>query len=311
MIAKVLKETSQMSREEWLEYRRLGIGGSDAAAACSVSKWKSQLELWMEKKGYSELRQSSEATHWGSLLEPLIRDEFSKKTGLAVEQISCILQHPNYSFMLANLDGLVHDPDRGVGIFEAKTANAFTAEVWEDGIPDEYLLQLHHYFAVTGLEFAYIAVLIGGNTFKYKLIERDESIIKMLIRLESRFWQSIQQNDPPELNGSDACSQLLSKLYPKSIEKDLVKLAEEAEDLISQYEAASNDEKAAAERKEEAANKLKAMIGDNDGGLVGKYKVTWKTIESERFDSKQLKVEMPDVYEKYINKISYRRFTIK
>ncbi|MDF2590889.1 MAG: hypothetical protein K0S75_355 [Clostridia bacterium] len=53
------------------------------------------------------------------------------------------------------------------------------------------------------------------------------------------------------------------------------------------------------------------MIGDNDGGIIDKYKVTWKSIEPERFDSKQLKVEMPEIYEKYINKTSYRRFTIK
>jgi len=311
MISKVLKETTNMTREEWLECRREGLGGSDAAAACSVSRWRSQLELWMEKKGYSELRQQTDATYWGSIMEPIIREEFSKRTGMVVKQVNCILQHPNYDFMLANLDGLVDDPERGVGIFEAKTANAYTADAWEEEVPDEYLMQLHHYFAVTGLRFAYCAVLIGGNTFKYKLIERDESIINMLVALELKFWQSVQQNNPPVLNGSKACSQLLNKLYPSSMEKDLIQLPEEAKDLISQYEAASNDEKAAADRKEEAANKLKAMIGDNDGGVIDNYKVTWMTIESDRFDTKQLKAELPEIYEKYINKTSYRRFTIK
>ena len=41
----------------------------------------------------------------------------------------------------------------------------------EDTIPDEYALQLAHYMAVTGYKGAYIAVLIGGNTFKWKFVE--------------------------------------------------------------------------------------------------------------------------------------------
>lgn len=33
----VLTETESLSREQWLEYRRLGIGGSDVAAITGIS----------------------------------------------------------------------------------------------------------------------------------------------------------------------------------------------------------------------------------------------------------------------------------
>lgn len=33
----VLVDTADLSREEWLDYRRLGIGGSDAAAIMGLS----------------------------------------------------------------------------------------------------------------------------------------------------------------------------------------------------------------------------------------------------------------------------------
>ena len=65
--------------------------------------------------------------------------------------------------------------DLGPCIFEAKTVSAFKAGEWEDGIPDEYYLQVQHYMAVTGYQGAYVAALIGGNNFRWKLIHRDVS----------------------------------------------------------------------------------------------------------------------------------------
>ena len=56
-----------------------------------------------------------------------------------------------------------------------------------DSIPDEYQLQIQHYMAVTGYAGAYIAVLIGGNTFRWKFVERDEELISMLIQFEHVF----------------------------------------------------------------------------------------------------------------------------
>ena len=89
--------------------------------------------------------------------------------------------------MLANLDGVCEVPEYGTCIFEAKTASAFKAGEWEDSIPDEYQLQIQHYMVVTGYRAAYIAVLIGGNTFKWKCVERDNELIAMLVQLESDF----------------------------------------------------------------------------------------------------------------------------
>jgi len=137
-------------------------------------------------------------------MEPIIREEFSDRTGFKVKEVKAILQHKRFPFMLANLDGIVTDPERGEGIFEAKTANAYAAAEWEAGIPDAYSLQVQHYMAVTGLNFAYIAVLIGGNKFLWKYIERDEGTIDLLIQLEARFWKYVQSNTPPPIDGSKA-----------------------------------------------------------------------------------------------------------
>ena len=49
--AKRLAKTKGMSREQWLQVRKQGIGSSDAAAACGLNPHMSMLELWMIKTG--------------------------------------------------------------------------------------------------------------------------------------------------------------------------------------------------------------------------------------------------------------------
>ncbi len=213
--------------------------------------------------------------------------------------------------MLANVDGIVHHPDLGDCIFEAKTASSYKADEWEDSIPEEYMLQIQHYMAVTGFPAAFIAVLIGGNTFKWKMVEKDNELIEMMILLEEDFWDHVTSNTPPPVDGSEASTDLLNRLYPKAFPKTLIMLPEEADELIVQYEEASDQEKKTAELKNEAANKLKEMLGTHEAGMVGKRLISWKTISTERFDTKQFKNDHSDLYNMYIVQSGYRRFLIK
>ena len=53
------------------------------------------------------------------------------------------------------------------------------------------------------------------------------------------------------------------------------------------------------------------MLGENEAGISGNRIVTWKSVTQDRLDSKTLKAEHPALYQKYSNKTSYRRFSIK
>ncbi|AVX21629.1 putative phage-type endonuclease [Carboxydocella sporoproducens DSM 16521] len=312
MIAHCLAKTKEIDRDQWLEYRKRGIGGSDAAAIAGLNKWKSPVTVWLEKTGQIEPEESSEAAYWGSILEDIIAKEFSLRTGLKVQRKNAILQHPEYPFMIGNIDRLIIDKKHGNGILECKTTGEYNKGDWEgDKIPDHYLIQVQHYLAVTGLQYAYIAVLIGGNKFQYKLVPRDEEIIQYLIKIESDFWKLVESRTPPEMDGSQASADLLDILYPNSLPDSRIELPPDAEKLITEYEEAAAEEKAAAERKEAAANKLKAMLGDYEVGFIGKRKVTWKTVTSARLDTKRLKAEMPDIYSQYCTESVMRRFSIK
>ena len=213
--------------------------------------------------------------------------------------------------MLANLDGICEVPDVGTCIFEAKTASAYKAGEWEDTIPDEYALQVQHYMAVTGCMGTYIAVLIGGNTFRWKFVERDEELISMLIELEADFWNHVQDSTPPPLDGSNASAKFLSERFPSSTPKSHITLPDTAADLLTQYDEACEQLETITEQKQKAENLLKEMMGDNEVGTAGDRIITWKSVAQERLDSKTLKAEHPALCKKYTNKTSYRRFTIK
>ena len=240
--ANVLVSTRNMSKETWLQWRKKGIGGSDASIVCGLNRYKSPVELWMEKTGQIEPKVAGEAAHWGTLLEPLIRVEFTERTGLQIKHEYSILQHPDYPFMLANLDGIVADPINGPCIFEAKTAGAFKSNEWVDNVPEGYQLQVQHYLSVTNLSGAYIAVLIGGNYFKWHYIARDNDLIDMLIELEKRFWHHVETITPPPMDGSGASSELLSRLYPNANKQSRIDLPDDALSLIDQYEEALIEE---------------------------------------------------------------------
>ena len=303
--------TESMPYVEWLEYRKLGIGGSDAAVVCGISRYKSPVELWMEKTDQLPYQEAGESAYWGTQLEVLVRTEFTKRTGIEVRTVSQILQSSEHPFMLANLDGVCEHPDYGTCGFEAKTASAYKVGEWEDTIPDEYQLQVQHYMAVTGYKGFYIAVLIGGNTFRWRFVERDEELIAMLIELERNFWEHVQDMTPPALDGSDASAKFLADRFPDSIPTSQINLPEMAAALLQQYDAAIQQMEVLAEQKQKAENLLKEMLGSNEIGTIGDRVITWKSISQERLDSRTLKAEHPTLYKKYSNKTTYRRFSIR
>lgn len=304
--------TAGIGREEWHRLRKNGIGGSDAAVVLGISPFKSSLELWYEKTDDTVKQEDeTEAAYWGKQLEPVVRDEFSSRTGLKVHQESFILQHAKYPFMQANLDGYVYDSVYGICAFEAKTASAYKASDWADGVPEEYYAQLQHYMAVTGYKGAYIAALIGGNHFVWKFVERDKKYIQELIRKEKEFWNHVQNGMEPAADGTKVTAEFLNNLYPHAEDDETLKLPKDAQQWIDLYLSAREGENKAKADKRLAENQLKALLQNRGKAVLGGATVCWPEIVKENFDSKQLKIDEPEMYEQYMYKTQYRKFTVQ
>ncbi|PAD31456.1 YqaJ viral recombinase family nuclease [Paenibacillus sp. 7523-1] len=315
MTMNIAASTKNMARDEWLKIRRKGIGGSDASAVAGLNRYKSPVGVFLDKTGQIEPDEAGEAAYWGNVLEDVVAREFTVQTGLRVQRSNKLYQHPNHKFMLGNVDRLILDKGgRGLGILECKTASAYKMSEWEDEqVPDEYAIQLQHYMAVLGVDYGYFAVLIGGQKFQYKLVERNDRIIDSLIQIEDEFWnRHVVPGIPPMIDGSEASANLLNQLYPVSARASEVILDDQQAGLVRKLLAAKEDAAAAAEQVKRYENELKSIMGENELAIHnGETLLTWKSSESTRIDTKRLKKDQPDLYEKYANTTSSRRFLVK
>ena len=307
---KVLVKTAKMPREEWLRWRTNGIGGSDASVIFGTNPYRSIFHLWMEKTGQSEPEErGTEYTHFGTILESVVKQEFIRRTGLKVRAKRALLQSDEYPFMLADLDGVIYE-DGMMNIFEAKTASEYKRDIWEEGVPEEYVLQVQHYMSVTGAKRTYIAALVGGNHFVYHVVERDENLIAEIIQKEKEFWErNVLQGEEPLADGSKATTEYLNVRYGKSGGGTIV-LPTEALALCDSYDVLSGQIKALEEEKDAVANQLKNYLKENEVGIIGDRKVTWKQITAKGFDKKRLEKENKEVYEAYLITNSYRKLSV-
>lgn len=302
--------TKDMSHKDWLNVRKTGIGGSDVGAILGVNKWKSPIQLYFEKIGeVKEPVLDNEYIYWGNVLEDVVAQEFSKRTGKKVRRVNKMFRHPKYNFMIANIDRSVVGED---ALLECKTTSEFNKGKWEDDeIPSTYLAQVQHYLAVTGYKKAYIAVLIGGNRFLWKEIERDEELIKLIIDKEKDFWERyILGDEIPDMDGSDATSKFLKRKYHESLDNEKL-LNSEIETTIEALNAIKAEEKEIRTLKQKYENEIKATLGNKECGMSKNFKVSWKMQNKTSFDKTSFEKDYPDLANKYTKESKYRVLRIK
>ena len=209
--------TRNMSREDWLQLRRTSIGGSDVATILGFNKYKSPYQLWLDKTGQIDIDASdpSEAAYWGNVFEETVAKEFTKRTGAKVRNDNHMYFHREYDFLSANVDRQVVGEN---AILECKTASMFLSDKWEgENIPDQYIFQVQHYLNVLDKEYAYIAVLVGGQKFQWKRIERDQELIDIIQERLIAFWEvNVKQNVAPPIDGSQSTTDFLKERYANS-----------------------------------------------------------------------------------------------
>lgn len=312
-MAVVFANTNEMSHEEWQQARTRGLGGSDASIILGLNKYKTPFELWLEKTGQVTPQSStSEAAYFGTLLEDLVAKEFEKRSGKKVRKRNAMFQHPEHDFILANIDRFIVGEK---AILECKTASAFLAKEWEgDDIPESYIVQMQHYLGVLGPEYkkGYFAVLIGGQKFIWKEIERDDELIEMIFQAEIGFWNNyVLKGEPPALDGSSAAEKFLKERYKETDSSKVVQLGSPYKSKIEEYQSLKETIEQLEEQKKAIENELKNELKDAEIGYAGNYEVQWKPRVSNRVDTKLLKEKFPNIYEQVLKTSTARYFSIK
>ena len=199
----VVEDITTLSYEEWKKCRTLGIGGSDAAAVCGISQWKTSRDLYEEKVHKRVAEQEDDgwvAKEIGKRLEELVVQIYMKKSNTQPYAVRKMFRHPLYPFMLADCDFFVM-LDGKIYVIECKTSFSYNLNGWEGGnIPPHYALQGRHYMAVTNVDGVIFLCLHGNNesSLMIRRLERDLEQEEDLIKQEAYFWnQCVAFHRPP------------------------------------------------------------------------------------------------------------------
>jgi putative phage-type endonuclease len=307
--------TKDMPREDWLAARRKGIGGSDAAAIVGLNPYCSAFQVYCDKMGLLPEQEDSEPMRQGRDFEAYVARRFEERT-LAegwprkVRRENHLLSHPEFPFIVANVDRLVVGERAGL---ECKTTSVYNKTDFAGGdVPPSYYVQCQHYMAVTGFDRWYLAILILNKDFFVKEIARNEDDIDTLIKAEANFWENhVVKQIPPDPDGSERAEEALKRLYPKADEGlELVALYHK-EDAIKEMMALRGEIERLERRKDELEQIIKAEIKDAQGGFCKGYTVTWKNGVRKILDGKLLKAQKPNSWEAYAKTTPVRNFKIR
>lgn len=300
-----------MTRSDFLESRRTGIGGSDIGAILGLSPWRTPYDVFLDKTAPVE-HEESDSMYWGTVLEDVVASEYQKRSGRKVQRVRQLLRHPEHDFAIANIDRAVIVPEISGNvrwkngklttdrILECKTSNGFAASEWgepgTDFVPDTYLLQCQWYMGVTDTQVADLAVLIGGNDYRTFTITRDDSLFSDLLMEAETFWNNCQKGIAPDpQNIHDAARKWPRHIAGKSVIVN-VDVAEACECLDS----INAQIKSLGAIADDLKLRIMAAFGDAEEIThQGIRLATWKSQTSNRLDSTRLRAERPDMAAEY------------
>lgn len=305
---KKLISTLHIDKESWLQYRKQGIGGSDAGAVCGLNPYRTAIQVYYDKTSDSIEEIDNEAMRQGRELEEYVAKRFCEASGKRVRRANAMFYDEKNPFMLADVDRMIVGENAGL---ECKTASPYSEEKWrDDKIPLSYQLQCYHYMSVCNADAWYIAVLIYGRDFKYYRIERDDEVIGNLIRIEEEFWNEyVLKRVIPDPDGSKTADVAIAERFKES-KSTTIPLTGFDERLERRQEILSLLEKIETEKRQ-IDQELKLYLGDAEIAENEHYRVSWKNFSRSSIDEKRLKAEQPEIYEKYRRETTSRRFTVK
>ena len=308
MITKV--STKDMTREEWLERRRLTIGGSDAGTLLGLNTYSSPYALWAEKTGkvVPEDISDKEAVRVGNDLEQYVADRFMEKTGKKVRKANCFIYNSDFPFAHANIDRDVVGENAGL---ECKTTSSWEIlqQCREGKYPDTWYAQVTHYMMVTGAERWYLGVLVLGKGFYEFTIERNEDEIRALAAAEEAFWNRVKSNTPPALDGTEATQTALKTVLGDSRAGQSTDLAGVGNHVTMYCALKERIKEMEAELNEHQAIIMQYM-GSAEKGSYGNTTVSFKTQTRKTFDRKTFEAANGPIADIFFNVSNSRPFKV-
>jgi putative phage-type endonuclease len=299
-----------VNKEELIEERKAGIGGSDVASLFGIG-YGCRRRLWYLKSGVTPDFQGEETApmELGQILEPYFADKYQEKTGRQVTRDSAVITHPEHPELLVHIDGLIsYDAQKGSGILEIKSVGrAVFYKVKREGMPEDYVLQLNHGMLVAGARWGSFAVgsRDSGDVLFWD-VDRDDEICDLILKEGPAFWRTLGNEEAmaPRLDADDPrCQKCAWRVTCQA--NRLIKIAEQAGEKIESDETLRPLRAEYLERKalydeadallEETKEELKAKLGDRTAVRVGGKPIYFRPQTAMRWDTKGLEMAHPEL----------------
>lgn len=327
-------DVTNMTKAEWLEARQEGIGASDIGAIAGVNTWQSPMSIYLSKVKPVELKEPTLPQKLGLYLEPFIQAEakvdLADRIGREIEIVrdEGIFRNPDLpDWARTSIDFIILDEanPKGNGLLEVKTTNQFLADAWADTndydegrVPPSYYCQAHWEMGVMGLEYCWLACLVGNQDLVYVYVEFDSEVFNSLLEIARKFWEGyvIPRIMPPP-DGSKDADEVIKKMYPDHEPDTKVDLSEFEKKLI-QRDLLMQEISTREKEKKQIEQEIKMKMGtaekgftpvNNDSGFY--FDVSFRTTAGRRsIDFDRLEAEEPILYKKYVSRKPQRTLRI-
>lgn len=280
--------------------RRGFMGGSDAAPALGISPYKTAFRLWLEKTGREPDHVENPRTIAGQVLEAAIVQLYRRLHGGDLPRREArALVHPAHPWMQGHIDRRMPGTR---AIVECKLVGHQQARRWGDPerleLPQEYLLQVHHYLTVDPAKADHALILaLMGTELRVYTVPRDPELSEMLVEREAEFWQHVVSDVPPVPD--PRAGDTWQWLYPRARAGAVVEAtqpAREQVELLRQLKRVAEDVETEITVAREA---VCALMGEADTlvDVEGQKLATWSNVAGrDLVNLKKLKSKYPDVY---------------
>lgn len=256
--------------EDWHAGRRTGVGGSDIPILAGLSPYDlGPHDLYLDKRGESEPRESTPAMEVGLVIEDAIAVLYTRRTGKQVTRANRLVRHPQYPWAIGNLDRKVRGERR---LLEIKNRRY----MGRDGLPADVECQVQWYMGVTRYPVADVAILVGGSDLRIIEVQADEHYFRDLLVIAGDFWRRVEDGRPPDLDGSAAAARYLASRYPWHQGEDLVPATPDVDAMAAELRQARADATEALARVDTTENAIKAVLGEAPGVQGAGYRITWR-----------------------------------
>lgn len=210
--------------EGWAAARRTRINGSEIAAVMGLSPYESPFSLWHRKAGHLVDVDETDPMRWGTLLEPVVRDEWNRRRLLDGVTASETGQwcHVDRPWQGGSPDGLVYPliveteeaaPEALLEVKTSRHGDGF-GEPGTDEIPIHYRCQVLWYLDVFGLQVCHLAVLVAGSDYREYTVRLDPAEVEPM-RLKARaFLDTLDAGQAPDIDGHSATYEAVREMHP-------------------------------------------------------------------------------------------------